>query len=347
MTASGEPPPIAGQLLCDIDRLLAVQDNTEEHHDRLLVMLRTLFEANAPTELLLRVCEAFRHVYVDAAVIRCVDEVILHRRRHVEHKRVVASLDPLRPVSDDEVVICYGEYPYMVENLAHTQQAFRHVRFFWDTAHDDVEYDERAWAAVDQIYVINLPHRLDRWLALLAELVRVRAPLHKVTRVDGVDNAQNPSLGCADSHLAVARMAMASGFTHVLVLEDDFTFIDHRSVSQALATFFTRGYDYDVCLLATSRFFRRVPKDDLIEVSHQECTTASGYLVSHQAWPEIVRLWEHGRSILADSGDLQYACDRTWAPLQSRDRFYVFRKKLGFQRTSYSTISKAIVDPMD
>jgi hypothetical protein len=133
----------------------------------------------------------------------------------------------------------------------------------------------------------------------------------------------------------------------VLVLEDDFQFIDASSVVTAMGQFFQRNYSYDVCLLAASRQFRREPFDDLLDRSYQECTTASGYLVHGSAWGAIVPLWEEGRRRLLLAADYRWSPDRMWCPIQSRGKMFVFRKKLGFQTTGYSSIAGTVVDPMD
>jgi hypothetical protein len=80
-------------------------------------------------------------------------------------------------------------------------------------------------------YVINLPHRHDRRVAVTSELAKAGMPLSpgRVELFPAIrpDSAAGfPSIGvrgCYLSHLAVLRRALAEGLPRVLIVEDDVT----------------------------------------------------------------------------------------------------------------------------
>lgn len=106
-----------------------------------------------------------------------------------------------------------------------------------------------TWPFFDHVCVINLDSRPDRWVAMQAQFERLGvvgdihrfaavrppadiveepclAPLRRfLLAVDGDSEHLSAKLrstwGCAQSHLAVIRLAQSSGWPHVLVLEDD------------------------------------------------------------------------------------------------------------------------------
>lgn len=87
-------------------------------------------------------------------------------------------------------------------------------------------------AEVDQIYVINLPHRQDRRREIAAQLRRAGSGLEagNVTLFPAVrpeDPGPFPSIGargCFLSHLGVLRAARDAGHEMILILEDDADF---------------------------------------------------------------------------------------------------------------------------
>jgi hypothetical protein len=134
-----------------------------------------------------------------------------------------------------------------------------------------------------------------------------------------------------------------------LILEDDFCFTtDLEMHLDDLRTFFQRAYDYVVCLLATSKYGRIVPKDDLVCASFQPCTNTGAYLVSGEGLDELLAVQEFALRALKETRDTErYSADRYWATLQGTGRFLVFRRKLGFQISSFSDIERRISRYLD
>jgi hypothetical protein len=269
-------------------------------------------------------------------------------------RRVVATFDPYRKPSQDEVVIVYGNYPHMFGNVVVNNPIKRHATDFWKFQHDHVEYDSR-WNGVDQIFVINMEERCDRYDSVIRELAWARAPLHRVTRVratrmDREDTTQVAgAIACLKSHIEALRRARDARFDHVLVLEDDFCFTsDIEQHLTDLRRFFEREYEYWICLIATSKYGPIVPKDDLLSISLQRCTNAAGYLVSRDGLERLLKIFEDALERLQVTRDpVSYAADRCWSVLQSSHKFLVFTRKFGFQVSSFSDIEGSISRYLD
>jgi hypothetical protein len=269
-------------------------------------------------------------------------------------RRVVATCDPSRMPRADEVVIVYGNYPHVFANVVVNNPMKRHIADFWTFHHDRVEYDHR-WDGVDQIYVINVDERRDRYDAILRELSNARAPMDRVSRIPAVkmdrtlpQSVAGP-LACLRSHIDALTRGADSRFRHILVLEDDFCFTSDLDAHLTdLATFFERRYDYWICLLSTSKYGPIVPKDDLISLSFQYCTNAGAYLLSRDGVAQILPIFEHALEQLTATQDpASYAADRCWRVLQPAEKLLVFRRKFGFQASSFSDIEGSISRYLD
>jgi hypothetical protein len=288
-----------------------------------------------------------------------IDEDVLartdpHLARIAAGRRVVASFDPTRVPAADEVVIVYGNYPHIAANLVANNPMKRHAADFWTFSHATVESDPR-WRGIDRIAVINTNRRRDRLDSVLRELAMARAPFDRLFRFTACDLDPNDApewaghAACLRSHIGALRRAAGEGAEHTLVLEDDFCFTsDLDQHLTDLATFTSRGYDYLVCLVATSKHGSVSRVDDLVSRTQQPCTTTAGYLISRSGIEQVVDLFEESLERLRRTGDAtQFAADRCWSVLQPSGRFLVFARKFGFQASGYSDIEGSITRFMD
>src|SRR5262245_34352004 len=60
-------------------------------------------------------------------------------RQVASGRRLVATCDPRRVPRDDEVVVIYGNYPHIFENVIVNNPIKRHVAAFGEWAYDEVE----------------------------------------------------------------------------------------------------------------------------------------------------------------------------------------------------------------
>jgi hypothetical protein len=341
------------------DLMSAAPTQTEVRTTKDLLLMRDRIISEASTHLtqsskleeaiyLLRELE---FTTIDKKTLELTDPFL---RRIAGDKKVIASFDARRMPSSGEIIIIYGNYPHMFENLVINNPIKRHVADFWSFEHHCIEYDRR-WDGVDQIYLINADERRDRLDAVLRELASGRAPFHRVTRVSAIKSRIGSTsqlkgrIGCLQSHIEVLRRALTQKFEHILVLEDDFCFTSEVDTHLSdLQKFFDRSYNYWVCLIATSKYGQVIPQDDLVSLSFQECTNAAGYLVSREGMEQVLAVREYALERLKATEDQgRYANDRSWTVLQSSGKFLVFNKKFGFQTASISDIEGTVSRYLD
>jgi hypothetical protein len=252
-------------------------------------------------------------------------------------KKVIATCDPGRDPKEDEIIIVYGNYPDWHHAYPYSSKMYRHVSFFQNTEHDSIEYHP-CWEKIDTIYILNLETRYDRYIETLLQLVKVQAPLHRIYHHKIVNNGEDGTINCARNQIYALNHFRNSTKDFALLLEDDFQFIDDiKHIWYSLDTFFKRSYYFDICLLSASKYHERLEFDDLLILSRQSCTCASGYIVSKDSIHNVYNICIEGFDLLVKHSNMgyEYAFDQYWRRLLSR---YVFKKKLGFQRTTLSNI---------
>jgi hypothetical protein len=295
-----------------------------------------------------RILAKYRHALVDDGLIRRSNQVIQMLRAT---RRVIASFDPERQPKPDEIVIIYGEYCHDMQCLPmHVEKESdyvlkRHPLYFTDIVHDVVEYDP-VWEPVEQIYILNLEERRDRYMHQLIELCRLQAPLHRIYHYKATksvitgDRSRDAYIGASTNHLDAVEHFLQKGFGHCLILEDDFLFnMDYVKIKKQLRTFFERNYDYDICFAGYSKYGELRDYDDLLRLSYQSCTTSSAYFLRKETAHKVHACLRTGVEQMKQGQNPGiYCCDRYWAILQPNKKFFVFGDKLGYQRITYSDI---------
>lgn len=141
------------------------------------------------------------------------------------NKKVIATCDPNRQPNEDELIIVYGNYPDWHHAYPYSSKMYRHASFFPNTEHDTFEYHP-CWEKLDIIYIINLEKRVDRYIDMLLELVKVQAPLHRVHHHKVINDTGEPSyINTSRQHIIVQEHFKQSNKNNCLIFEDDFSFI--------------------------------------------------------------------------------------------------------------------------
>jgi hypothetical protein len=277
-------------------------------------------------------------------------EIIMHTITNanflfgIMNKRIIATFDESREPTDDEIVIVYGSYPDWYLQLPSSRKLYRHVSLFKTIHHDVVEYAPE-WEPVDKIYILNLEERHDRYCDILLSLVSVRAPLHRIHHYKAKSGDIHPYAGATKNHVDVVDDFCKSGLKNCLILEDDIVFIDKPSVLSALREFYSKPRDYNICFLSLSKIGRREPYDDLLGQTFQNCTTSSGYFLQSSTAQVVSSVLSEGFAKILETGDYHnYCVDRYWCRLL---KLFYFRKKLGYQRPSYSNTTRKVTAHLD
>lgn len=263
----------------------------------------------------------------------------------IMNKRIVATFDESREPTEDEIVIVYGPYPDWHHELPYSRKLFRHVSLFEHMNHNIVEYDP-AWEPVDKIYILNLEERHDRYCDILMSLASVGAPLHRIYHYKAKAGGDlHPYAGATKNHVDVVDHFCKSGLKHCLILEDDIMFIDKPSVLSTLREFYSKPRDYTICFLSLSKTGRREPYNELLGQTFQKCTTSSGYFLQSTTAQTVSSVLSEGFNKMLETGDYHnYCVDRYWCSLPN---LFYFRKKLGFQRPSYSNTTRKVTAHLD
>ena len=140
-----------------------------------------------------------------------------------------------------------------------------------------------------------------------------------------------------------------NGYQTCLFLEDDIVFSsDTERIKTDLKLFFNRKYEYDICFLAASRYHKKREKDDLLIMSAQICTTSSAYLLNINSVQKVRNCVFEGYNKLIETEDSnKYCIDRYWTKLQKDEKIFIFKRKMGYQRPSYSNLKKTVTMYLD
>jgi len=269
----------------------------------------------------------------------------------LEGTRFIATTNPNRISKDSsECVIIYGDYPYYAKNLWTDKipnRIYRNIMFYNENLGIPITWEyESCWEPIDRIYVLNLEDCHDRWIAVLGELAKMGAPLHRVHHYKAKraqprgDKLQIYS-GATKNHCDCVKEFIESGDNYCLILEDDFMFCsDYENNKRTLSEFFKRRYDFDLCMISYSKIGTTEEKDDMIFLSRQACTTSSGYILKKSTAEKIYNVLFEGYTMMLKTGNYNtFCCDRYWSKIQKDDGFFLLKDKLGYQRIMYSNIT--------
>jgi GR25 family glycosyltransferase involved in LPS biosynthesis len=191
---------------------------------------------------------------------------------------------------------------------------------------------------IDKIIYINLDHRTDRREQIESQLVQYG--LTNFERFAAVHNPLN-GIGCAQSHLAVLRLAKERGYKNILILEDDFVFIVDKPVfEETLSELFEKAPNFDVCFI--SYCLEEEQKSEFSFLKKVRfSSTASGYIINSHYYDAIIELYEWSVPLLEATGrHWLYANDQVWRVLQSYDNWYCTIPRLGVQSDGFSDNSQ-------
>jgi glycosyl transferase family 25 len=191
-------------------------------------------------------------------------------------------------------------------------------------------------------FYINLSHRKDRREEIEKELIDFQLPFE---RFEAYYTPELGALGCAQSHLAVLKIAKDRNYENIIIFEDDFTFlVSKEEFEKQLQQFFNLDIVFGGCLLSYNLFqYQKTNYDFLYRII--DASTMSGYIVNKRCYERFIRLLEYSNPLLAKTKqDYKYACDVIFKNMQKKGYWFGFSKRIGKQRKSYSDIEKCEKD---
>jgi len=193
---------------------------------------------------------------------------------------------------------------------------------------------------MDKIIYINMDNRPDRRSALLQEFKRVGFAEDQIIRFPASSYNGCPNSGCLLSHANALEMAYDNGFQNVLILEDDFVFIDDvTKIHSDIRAFFEMNLSWDVLMFTTcSPVILEYTNDLVSRISSS--SNGAGYLVNRSMMLELSTLFKSNVENLYNSKQhWVYQNDILWKTIMPMSQWYMFNHYLGYQKEGYSDLS--------
>jgi glycosyl transferase, family 25 len=194
---------------------------------------------------------------------------------------------------------------------------------------------------MEKIIYINMDARADRRSALLQEFDRVGFPKDKIIRFPASSYNGCPNSGCLLSHANVLEMAYDMDLQNVLILEDDFVFIDDViKIHADIKAFFELNIPWDVVMLTTCAAVVSESTNNLIS-RISSSGNGAGYLVNRSMMLELSTLFKSNvENLYTTKQHWVYQNDILWKIIMPSSQWYMFNHYLGYQKEGYSDLSQ-------
>jgi GR25 family glycosyltransferase involved in LPS biosynthesis len=189
---------------------------------------------------------------------------------------------------------------------------------------------------IKHAFYINLDYRTDRREHIEKELSKIGI---NATRFNAV-KLNNGAIGCSMSHLKCLEFARDNNYDHILIVEDDTTFLDALVFQTQFNNFLKNSQNrWDVVLLAGNNVppYKRID-NTCIKVT--SCQTTTAYLVNGHYLNTLIQNIREGMNKLLRQPEnkFHYAIDKYWFSLQRKDNWYLITPLTVVQREDYSDI---------
>ena len=197
---------------------------------------------------------------------------------------------------------------------------------------------------IKHVFYINLQHRVDRKEHVENQLATIGL---KSERFNAIKMA-NGAIGCSMSHLKLLQEAVKNELPHILIVEDDITFLEPTLFKNQINRFFELHDNWDVVLLAGNN----MPPYETIDetcIKVSRCQTTTGYLVNGHYIKVLMQNIKMGLTNLLNKPDdkMNFAIDKFWFNLQKINNWYLIIPLTIVQREDYSDIEKKVTNYKD
>jgi glycosyl transferase family 25 len=186
-------------------------------------------------------------------------------------------------------------------------------------------------------FFINLESRPDRKIHVEKQLKIIGIESNRFNAI----KLPNGALGCSMSHLKCLEIAKENNWDHILIVEDDITFLNPELFINQFNNFLNLHTDWDVVLIAGNN----LPPHEIIDdtcVKVSQCQTTTGYIVKKHYYNTLIDniRTSINNLIKEPSQHVLYAIDKYWFKLQQKDNWYLITPLTVIQREDYSDIEK-------
>jgi GR25 family glycosyltransferase involved in LPS biosynthesis len=190
---------------------------------------------------------------------------------------------------------------------------------------------------IKNIFYINLDSRPDRKSHFESEMQKLHL---NATRFNAIKHFCG-AIGCSMSHLGLLKFAKKHELDHILIMEDDITFLSPDIFINSINNFLSSNIDFDVLLISGNNMGEYNKINDFC-VKITKCQTTTGYLVKNHYYDKLIDNIENGvNKLLKNLNRLNdYAIDQYWGYLQKIDNWYLLTPLTITQRPDYSDIEK-------
>jgi len=195
---------------------------------------------------------------------------------------------------------------------------------------------------ITNIFYINLEHRTDRKEHVETELLKIGLIGQRFNAI----KMDNGAIGCSMSHLKLLQDAVKHNLDHILIVEDDITFLNPTLFINQINNFFKlHNNSWDVILFAGNNIppYQNID-DTCIKVSR--CQTTTGYLVNGHYIKILLQNVKMGLTQLLNNPFQRnlFAIDKYWFILQSLHNWYLIIPPTVVQQEGYSDIEKRVTN---
>lgn len=177
------------------------------------------------------------------------------------------------------------------------------------------------------ILYINLECREDRNKEIIDELNKYKLNGERVEAIKHDDGY----IGCALSHIKCLDIAIKRDYEEVIILEDDFIFLDNPDKLNL-------DIDYDVFLLGGT-IYKCCEAEENNFNKVIDATRTEGYIIKKHYYETLKNCFIKSVSNLLIKHEHKYKLDILWKELQAKDNFYFNDFGLiGGQREGFSNI---------
>ena len=195
---------------------------------------------------------------------------------------------------------------------------------------------------IKHTYYINLEERPDRKDQVIQEFKNIG--ITNPERFDAI-KCSFGAVGCSLSHLKCLEMAKSLNLEHVLIVEDDITFLNPELFITQFNKFLNNCKEWDVVLLSGNNIGEyTVIEDSYVKIRNCQCTT--GYFVKNTYFDKLIENFQTGINefIKYPSEGKNFAIDMYWKRLQVTDKWFLITPLTVIQRPGYSNIEENHTD---
>lgn len=206
---------------------------------------------------------------------------------------------------------------------------------------------------IDQVFYINLDHRIDRNQNIKFVINNIlHIPSNIVQRFSAIDYSKNPNfikrcIGCARSHSEIWKKAVSNQYKYIIVFEDDIIPIRlTEDISHDIVQLITKYPNFNICNMAYSTKEPLASDPKLKHFYHTfNIQTASAYILNSTFAKILIEITDNCIDNLSNNMDPnENAVDQCWKQLQINNPMWFVMKRSFKQIESYSDLEHRLVN---